>query len=119
MDEANQYKSKASDTVLVESNMERDNVASYDVTKYDIPEEETNNFFTNIKIKAEDEDDDITRIVLPTRQFSDKDPYATPDNPSAYTKGIVVPASGAGEKTFIVTKVHKRKTKQEVQQKVN
>ena len=90
------------------------------VSKHNVPEEETTILVPNINIKTEDENvDDDSETVLPTRLFSDIGPNVTPDNQSKSTKGILVPVSGAGEKTYIVTKVHKRKTKLEVQQKVN
>ena len=123
MDEVKTTDPQSPDSNLAVVNREPDDVASYDITKHDVPEEDkkTNILFPNINIKAEDNySDDDSKPVLCTRLFSDTDPSnVTPENPSAYTRGILVPVGGAGEKTFIVTKVHKRKNKREKQQKVN
>lgn len=104
--------------------MEKDktnDASSYDVNRYDVPEEETTILFPNAAIKSEEDDciDNEDNDFIPTRFCYNNEHNVTPDKPSAYAKGIVVPISGEGEKSFIVTKVTKKKSKTAKQKKVN
>ena len=119
--ESNKHHTPESDpSIKVEGSDEPFNVVMTKQNDVIDPEEKASIDVATSTTKSDEvEEDNESDIVLATSLFVDNYKNLTPDKPTVYSSRLLVSAGGEGEKSFIVTKVTKKKSRNARQKKVN